>query len=342
MNQRVTRTIAWFRDRLELAGVAIAAAAALWTIVTAIRAGTDPWPVLAVIGIAATSFAVASRLTTFSPWIVPATVLAAGAFVAVALVMRPRDPFGYENATGAFFALVAIAGLFLATSVATWPSRALAAVTAAAAASVPVLVGVASATALVVLLPTGGLIVLRGFGRRTAIASFVALFGVLLAATVLVGARSQDPARTTAIDRLVDRTLSERRAQLWHDALKLLSDHPLTGVGPGRFAVDSPTARADRDARWAHNEFLQASAEAGIPGIALAVAAFAWLIAAPSAGADDRSAVLGSAAAALLGMGSCIDYLLHFPGLVATASALAGAGACKVIRIRNEVSEEAA
>ena len=67
------------------------------------------------------------------------------------------------------------------------------------------------------------------------------------------------------------------RASVWADSYRIFVDHPLFGVGPGGFAETSPTAREERDLRWAHNEFLQQGAETGLPGFLLLLGLLAWL-----------------------------------------------------------------
>ncbi|MGH2726522.1 MAG: O-antigen ligase family protein, partial [Actinomycetota bacterium] len=123
-----------------------------------------------------------------------------------------------------------------------------------------------------------------------------------------------------------ERIPDDRRLGLWHEALALIRDNPVVGVGPGRFAAESPIAAADPDARWAHHGFLQFGAETGLPGLALLSIAFAWAIGAVGfGGKPEIVSVLGVAALVALGAGGCLDYLFHFPAIPVTAAALAGA-----------------
>ena len=155
------------------------------------------------------------------------------------------------------------------------------------------------------------------------------LLAIVAVATVVLGltheAGSQS-VREPGTRRRAERIPDDRRLGLWHDALTLIRDNPVVGVGPGRFAEESPIASADPDARWAHQGFLQFGAETGLPGLALLSVAFAWAIAAAGFGGNpELPSVLGVAALVALGAGACLDYLFHFPAIPIAAAALAGA-----------------
>ena len=156
---------------------------------------------------------------------------------------------------------------------------------------------------------------------KPALIGMAALFAVALFGTIVVGSTAGESVDGTPRGRIFD----ERRKTLWHQAVTTISEHPLTGVGPGEFVEDGSLARIDADARWAHHGFLQFGAETGIPGMGLVTLAFAWLLAS-LAGRPDPAAltVLGSTALAVLGIGACVDYLFHFPAITVTAAALAG------------------
>ncbi|MGQ0669638.1 MAG: O-antigen ligase family protein, partial [Actinomycetota bacterium] len=234
---------------------------------------------------------------------------------------------GYANADGAFFAEASIAGLMLAAASRRTEARVLGGGAAAAFAAVPFVRGSLAAAALVVVLPIMGLVCIWLGGPRLGVAACAALFLLVLVGTVILGARYAPGRPGGTLDRLVDATLSQRRVALWHDALVIMVEHP-TGVGPGRFAVASPTARADVDARWAHNGFLQQGAEAGPVGFTLIVLLFLWAFARLwMSPAPDVVTVLGAAALAALGIHACIDYVLHFPAVPIVTAALVGAAA---------------
>jgi O-antigen ligase len=132
------------------------------------------------------------------------------------------------------------------------------------------------------------------------------------------------------VNRAVDATLTERRVALWHDAVVLMGDHPLSGVGPGRFELTSPTALADADTRQAHNEFLQQGAETGVLGFLLLTALFLWgFVRLMVKRRPDITTALAAASLAALGIHASVDYILHFPAIPAVAAALVGSATAK-------------
>jgi O-antigen ligase len=104
----------------------------------------------------------------------------------------------------------------------------------------------------------------------------------------------------------------------------MMRNHPLAGVGPGRFSRFSPTAQSDPDEPWAHNDFLQQGAEAGIPGLVLLTLLFAWGFVRLRARRNDATTVLAAAALAALGIHACIEYVLQRPAVPVITAALLG------------------
>jgi O-antigen ligase len=103
-------------------------------------------------------------------------------------------------------------------------------------------------------------------------------------------------------------------------------EHPVLGVGPGRFAEAAGPASADPDARWAHNEFLELGAETGIVGALLLLALFAYGFLRLHVVADASPvAPLAATSLAVLGIHAAYDYILHFPAVPMAAAALVGA-----------------
>ena len=51
----------------------------------------------------------------------------------------------------------------------------------------------------------------------------------------------------------------DKKISYWKETVKIIGQHPLTGVGPGNFSL--------KETRAAHNSYLQIWAETGIPGI---------------------------------------------------------------------------
>lgn len=69
-------------------------------------------------------------------------------------------------------------------------------------------------------------------------------------------------------------SVTERLA-LWDVGLQFVRAHPLTGVGPGRYATALAGANPQLGRLVAHNSFVQVAAETGLPGLACYVALFA-------------------------------------------------------------------
>lgn len=235
-------------------------------------------------------------------------------------------PFGYANAKGAFFLQAAVAGLMLTALSRTVGAKLLGLIGAVAFGTIPFFVQSLTPAVLVFLLPLGAFGARRSmFGKRLVVA-LAALFLIPLAITVIVGSTYSAQNRSDVLDRVVDSTVSQRRATLWHEALQMLVDHPGMGIGIRGFQVLSETAQSDRDARWAHNTFLQQGAETGLAGLLLVVGIFVWgFVSLRTAPTIDAVTVLGAVGLAALGIHASMDYILHFPAVPLTAAALVGA-----------------
>jgi putative inorganic carbon (HCO3(-)) transporter len=134
--------------------------------------------------------------------------------------------------------------------------------------------------ALVGLLAVGvwGLLT-RQLSAATIVRVVLVVLGVGLATSVLWGPQLQE--RLDAKDRVATENVSSRLA-LWGGALDMWADHPVLGVGPGRYGTEARTyVRGDplalRDP-LAHNAYLEALAETGAVGLAalLAFVATTW------------------------------------------------------------------
>jgi O-antigen ligase len=124
------------------------------------------------------------------------------------------------------------------------------------------------------------------------------------------------------------RSLGTSRLDLWADALRMAPRFPVLGAGLNGFATAYPTVQTLRRGEWygeAHNDYLQALLDMGIPG-ALAVLALVATLLRTAARSARRSAldagllcsVLASCAHAL------VDFNWQVPANAATAVALAG------------------
>jgi len=340
--------------RLDLVAVGLVAAAIGSTMVAALDDGGEPAPVIWILVGALATYLVSSAISRRHRWAVPLLVLLAAGAVAVAnadgLFERSPSlvPFGYAHHMWAFFLQAALAGGMLAVLKAPLPVRIGGAAVGMAFGLVafggsplgPVAVTVVAAVALVLRRP--------GWVRAGIAAAGVLLLGVVVASTVL-GATYTGLERwgspnmlleatsnrcdlepgcslyeARGFDRSLYRAVTERRVALWHDALILMRDHPLTGVGPGRFRATSPLALGDPDEPWAHHEFLHQGAETGVPGMLLLLAIFAWPLYLLFRTADGAALIVAAAVAAL-GIHACLDYVLHFPAAPLALAGLVGA-----------------
>jgi O-antigen ligase len=323
---RGARSVRVSKRRLDAAGLVLVIAAGGWSILAWLGVGGEPWGILGLLA-AVTAAVVAGRATArLVPWAPAACIVAVGAGLVATWGSHTwsssswGDSLGYANARAAFFVVVAIAALQLAVaSKRLWP---LGLGLAVVGGIVPVAIRSKSASALLVVAAVVFLVGLGEARRRLAVTMAGAITGLVLLGTLIAGA-THGP-RAPAGDVLEDR-LSTRRLTLWHESMQLIREHPLIGVGPGRFRLVSPTARSDPDAAWAHHEFLQQGVETGLPGMVLAVALVGWGFVALRRVSGPLSP---SAAAALLAVAAhaCVDYILHFPAVPIAAALLVGAG----------------
>jgi O-antigen ligase len=314
--------------RVDALGLALLVATLVWIFASAAIAGGSPAPVAALVLSCAAALVVGRLTGRVGRWLVPAAVVASAA----TLLLTPKafssaplqGPLGYANAAGAFFALAAAAAL---VGWATTRAPGLGVVWIAAAAvfaAVPVIRGSLAPAALVAL-PVLATILARDAARsRAVVAGCAALFVATLVATIALGVTSGE-GRRGAERGVVESALSGRRLTLWHEALSIMAERPLAGVGPGRFAEVAEAAR-DQDARWAHHGFLQQGAEEGVLGLLLGVGVVLWGFARSWVTPEpDTATAVGAAALALVAIHACVDYVLHFPAIPIAAAAILGA-----------------
>jgi O-antigen ligase len=164
------------------------------------------------------------------------------------------------------------------------------------------------ALATVYLLSRFSLVTIVIAGAWLALVSVVRLRGRLalttlgvcvIVATGLVLVRADFSARLQSV--LVDRTLAvEIRSEGWRVASAMLHDHPLAGVGPGRYREEYPNYSSTGDRGHAYNIVLHEGAELGYLGLAAYLALWARVLW-RSLRASGRSAA-GVAALAAHGM----------------------------------------
>ena len=348
----------------DVVGVSLAAALAGWIWVSSIAQGGDPVPqVLLLIGCAAVY--VTSRLVSpFVRFVGPAAVVAAAVIVVInaggeTFSRSPFEaPFGYAHFTWAFFAQATIAALMLAAVPGPLLMRVLAGIAALALATIPFGTLVAGPAIFASILLGAFVLGRRPWARVAVIACGVVVALGLLGTTLLAAqytglerhgglqallhatsnrCRGEEcsPSGVEGMERPLYQALAERRVALWHDAVVLLEERPVVGVGPGRFSSKSPIAVADRDEPWAHQEFLQQGAETGWPGLVLMVLLFGWGFSRLAAVRHpDAVTVLGAVALALLALHAHLDFVLHHPAAPIAAAALLGTAASQPRRRR--------
>jgi peptidoglycan/xylan/chitin deacetylase (PgdA/CDA1 family) len=313
-------------DAIEMVGLCLAGALIAWTIVAALVGGGDPLPLaLLVLGSGAV-FVVSRRAAIVWPAAVPMLLVGLGLlFIVVDLseifsAHPASGPFGYANAKAALYVLAAIAAVMVGVGRASRTVRIGALIAAIAFALVPVASHARAATAVAASLPLAAIVAIRGGPRRAFISLCAIVVLVAALGTAALGAWG-DPAS-------LGETLDRRRVRLWTEAASLMREHPLFGVGPGRFAAESPTGGSDEDARWAHQGFLHQGAETGVPGYVLLLLLFLWaLLRIATAPGPPGTAVLAAAGVTALATMASFDYVLHFPLITLFGAAMAGAGA---------------
>lgn len=312
------------RDPVVVVGVVAWSAVAAWA---AARAAHAPVAAAATTLAVGGAVVVARSLARRYPWTFPAVAAAAG--TAVLLVPdRPlldglRGPLGYGNASAAAAVLVgAIA--WVAAARAPAPARWIGWVVGAGLLAVPVWTGARAAT-LSSLAVVAGLVgaTTRRRHRMRLLLLLVAWLAVVVATTGLAAAHDRSegtapPARAAAA------AVSERRLDLWADALELWQQEPVVGIGLGQFVQRSHTARGDRDAARAHHEYLQATAETGLVGVLAASAAIAPLVILMWRTMPDRGTAVAVMALGGLFVQAAVDHVLHFAVVVAGAVILVG------------------
>ncbi len=145
----------------------------------------------------------------------------------------------------------------------------------------------------------------RRFGRR-GMAGALAAFGLTMALV---------PAATWGRILKMDDPVSWKRADIWRAAAEGIVRNPVWGWGPGHYeSLDRATAspqntfpvRYEMTTSFAHNDYLQAAAETGIPGAVFWIFALGVFILRPPGGAR-------AAAVSAVGAAGAVISLFNFP-----------------------------
>jgi peptidoglycan/xylan/chitin deacetylase (PgdA/CDA1 family)/O-antigen ligase len=317
-------------DVLDGVGLAILVLAVGWTVVAWGVAGGNPVPVAATMMLAAGAVVLGRILVVSGQPLAPALVV--GLALLLAVVQAPdlvsseggRGPLGYVHAKGQFYLQAAVGAMLVTVR---WHSSRIRIAGIAAAVAFGVVAALSSNIVALLMVALAPALVLAFMGRRgsrPAVALCALMVVGMAALTVRFAVRPEREA-ISQIERAIGGRLDER-IPLWREAFAAMRVHPAVGVGPGRLTSASPTAASDPDLRWAHHGFLHQGAEGGVPALVLLGLAFLWgfarLWAAPQ---RDAGTGLGAVALAALGMHVSLDYVLHFPVLVASAATMVGA-----------------
>lgn len=319
------------RDRtlivIDVAGLLIAGALAVWFALSARMAGGDAGPPLTMLWIGALGYLFARLAGRLHPW-GAALILTIGTAIyalswGIDVYDGPLDgPLGYSNAAGGFFMLSAGLALFVVARASSPVLRGICIALAVAFASVPWRNGAMTPALLLVLIPAAlaasTVRATRGVITLTAIAITTSILG-----TIAIGA-FYAPER--GVPMWIDATLSERRPELWHDAIDLVARNPLFGVGPMQFPDVSTAAAMDADTIWPHNEFLHIAAEIGLPGMMFFVLLIGWALVRLWHGARDAGTAVAAATFGAITVHATVDYIFHFPAVVALAAVVVGLG----------------
>jgi O-antigen ligase len=310
-------------------GIALAIAASGWVVLSSAASGASARGPL-LLAVPAVAAYVVGRLTGPRLRVPVASVLMTVVLVSLAVgahaipVDRPGAQvlettlLGYLNADAAWAVQgMALAALVLVASGSGW-LRVAAAVVLGLLGLQPALTG--SWVAVV-----GGMLVLLALllarrdrvAARAATAGLVVVTGVVATTAALGLAHLGEPDATDPAARV----LTERRIDLWADAVRISGDHPVTGVGAGGFEETSPTARASRDTKPAHSTWLEAAAELGLPGALLLLALALWPFTALGTGPP---AVVGAAAWTAFLLHASVDYVSRSEAVVVLAAFVVG------------------
>jgi O-antigen ligase len=175
-----------------------------------------------------------------------------------------------------------------------------------------------------------GIIVKSHRARRWKMAGFGLLLGILAMATLVSGGGIAD-----RMQRLVLSDADQLdRINIYGSTLKAIGDRPFLGFGYGTFEDAFKVYRSDEIRLYfdkAHNTYLQAAMELGIPAAVALIGAVAALAFRSAAGLRRRRSLfvyawLGAAASLLVGMHALIDFSAQIPAVAVLYGTILGIG----------------
>lgn len=314
---------------VDAIGVVVLVCCAVWALVAAAGRPARPEGTLLALLAVTAGYALGRILGALLPVLAPAA--AAAAVLALVLVPPTRlsahpdaPPLGYPNADAALLVLAVGAACCAAWAARGTAWRAALRCAGAGAAVAALALGSAAGFAAGVAIVLCSLTAARMTRRPLGLTAFA------LAAALAVGgscAVAVD-ALPSGLSESLTGQLTQPRVELWHQAVDLAEQHPLRGVGPGRFADEAAPASGPDLAPSAESPQsapLQLAAEQGVPGVALLAAAFGWLLTALWRSPRPTPVVL-TAAASLTGLAmlATVDHVLSYAVVTAGAGFLSG------------------
>lgn len=167
-----------------------------------------------------------------------------------------------------------------------------------------------------------------GWGRHRGPAAAVTLILIASVCTVSIAGQASIRKAGERVWHHRVHTSSPNRSATSAAALRLLSAHPLTGVGPGRLRLETRDGGRLRVQHYTHNEYVQVLAELGVIGAALLAALVAcigrlvWRSPLRRSCPELWAGALAAGAAAAVHAG--FDFVWHVPVVPLTLAALIG------------------
>lgn len=317
-------------SRLDLLGAVTVAAVGVWTLVAAAGRPSSPENFLLGLLTVAAAYAVGRIAGERSAYGACAAV--AGA-VAVVFLMSPdalsghalAEPLGYGNANGAL-ATQAVGAACLAALAAPNERRRgemhlLAGLLVLGAFATKSVAAALGGVAILVI----GLTATAARRRGTLVVAGAVCVAAMALGTVYLGGDKVQ--HMSGVRLTAEEGLTQRRLDVWHDALTLAAANPVRGTGPGTFVANSPTARADSDTQAAHSLWLRQAAEQGYPGLAAMVALVGWAFVRLWRSRQDPAIVaVGAVTLTAFAVQASMDYVAEFGGVLIALGVVLGVG----------------
>jgi O-antigen ligase len=172
--------------------------------------------------------------------------------------------------------------------------------------------------------------------RRAVAAGVAALLVVMGSVGLVVSSSSLHDAGSLVWDSRAS-FASPNRSNAAAAALRVVADHPASGVGPGHVVAQTTTSNGRVQVyQYVHNEYLQVLAELGTIGLALlaalllSLARLLWRSRSDNAEPELWAGVAAACAAAAVQ--ACFDFVWHVPAVPLTVAVLIGVAIVPVAR----------